>query len=80
MGADSSFYVKFIATYAPKFLGYIISALAMVKKNCFRDFPTCSSDWSGNEVNDDIFEGTIISPGMNKRKFNESFYPIWQGY
>ena len=47
------------------------------KNNCFWDFRTCSSDWSGNEVNDDIFEGTIIPPGMNKREFNEGFYPIW---
>ena len=28
MGADNSFYVKFIATYAPTFFGYIISVLA----------------------------------------------------
>ena len=30
MGADNSFYVKSIATYAPTFFGYIISILAMV--------------------------------------------------
>ena len=30
MDADYSFYVKFIATYAPTFFGYIISVLAMV--------------------------------------------------
>ena len=30
MGADSSFYVKSIATYAPAFLGYNISVLARV--------------------------------------------------
>jgi hypothetical protein len=30
MDADNSFYVKFIATYAPTFFGYIISVLAMV--------------------------------------------------
>ena len=30
MGADYSFYVKFIATEAPTFFGYIISVLAMV--------------------------------------------------
>jgi hypothetical protein len=30
MDADSSFYVKFIATYAPTFLGFVISVLAMV--------------------------------------------------
>ena len=30
MDADNSFYVKFIATEAPTFFGYIISALAMV--------------------------------------------------
>ena len=30
MEANKSFYVKFIATYAPPFLGYIISVLAMV--------------------------------------------------
>ena len=29
MDADNSFYVKFIATYAPTFFGYIISVLAM---------------------------------------------------
>ena len=29
-GADNLFYVKFIATYAPTFFGYIISDLAMV--------------------------------------------------
>ena len=33
MGADYSFYVKFIATRAPTFLGYIISVLASVNKN-----------------------------------------------
>ena len=31
MGADNSFYVKSIATYAPTFFGYIISVLAIVK-------------------------------------------------
>ena len=31
MGADYSFYVKFIATRAPTFIGYIISVLASVK-------------------------------------------------
>ena len=30
MDADNSFYVKFIATEAPKFFGYIISVLATV--------------------------------------------------
>ena len=30
MGADYSFYVKFIATYAPAFLGYNNSVLARV--------------------------------------------------
>ena len=30
MGANNSFYVKSIATYAPIFLGYIISVLASV--------------------------------------------------
>ena len=30
MNADNSFYVKFIATYAPTFFGFIISVLAMV--------------------------------------------------
>jgi hypothetical protein len=29
MDADNSFYVKFIATYAPTFFGYIISVLAI---------------------------------------------------
>ena len=32
-GADNSFYVKFIATYAPTFCGYIISVLAIVNKD-----------------------------------------------
>ena len=32
MDADNSFYVKFIATEAPTFLGYIISVLASVKE------------------------------------------------
>ena len=32
MGADYSFYVKFIATRAPTFFGYIISVLASVIK------------------------------------------------
>ena len=32
MDTDNKFYVKFIATYAPKFFGYIISVLAMVLK------------------------------------------------
>jgi hypothetical protein len=31
MDADNSFYVKFIATYAPTFFGYVISVLAMVE-------------------------------------------------
>jgi hypothetical protein len=31
MGADNSFYVKSIVTYAPTFFGYIISVLAIVK-------------------------------------------------
>ena len=30
MDADNQFYVKFIATYAPTFFGYIISVLATV--------------------------------------------------
>ena len=30
LGADYSFYVKFIATWAPKFLGYNNSVLAIV--------------------------------------------------
>ena len=30
MDADNSFYVKFIATEAPTFFGYIVSVLAMV--------------------------------------------------
>jgi hypothetical protein len=30
MDADNSFYVKFIATYAPTFFGYIISVLAIL--------------------------------------------------
>ena len=30
MGANNSFYVKSIATYAPTFFGYIISFLAIV--------------------------------------------------
>ena len=30
MGADYSFYVKSIATYAPTFFGYIISVLAIL--------------------------------------------------
>ena len=34
MDADNSFYVKFIATYAPTFFGYIISVLAMVDWVC----------------------------------------------
>ena len=33
MGADNSFYVKSIATYAPTFFGCIISVLAMVSKD-----------------------------------------------
>ena len=32
MDADNSFYVKFIATEAPTFFGYIISVLAMVTR------------------------------------------------
>ena len=32
MDADNSFYVKFIATEAPTFFGYIISVLAMVAR------------------------------------------------
>ena len=32
MDADNSSYVKFIATYAPTYFGYIISVLAMVPK------------------------------------------------
>ena len=40
MGANNSFYVKSIATYAPTFLGYIISVLAMVQCNsqCSENF------------------------------------------
>ena len=33
MDADYSFYVKFIATYAPIFFGHIISVLAMVNNS-----------------------------------------------
>ena len=33
MGADHSFFVKFIATRAPTFYGYIISVLASVSEN-----------------------------------------------
>jgi hypothetical protein len=32
MDADNSFYVKFIVTEAPAFLGYIISVVAMVQE------------------------------------------------
>ena len=32
MDADNSFYVKFIATEAPTFFGYIILVLAMVRR------------------------------------------------
>ena len=32
MDVDNSFYVKFIATYALTFFGYMISVLAMVTK------------------------------------------------
>jgi hypothetical protein len=32
MGADNSFYVKSIATYAPTLFGYIISVLAIVRE------------------------------------------------
>ena len=32
LGADNSFYVKSIATYAPTFFGYIILDLAKVRK------------------------------------------------
>ena len=32
MGADGSFYVKYIAIYAPAFLGYNNSVLARVKR------------------------------------------------
>ena len=38
MGADNSFYVKSIATYAPTFFGYIISVLAIVKYICLFHF------------------------------------------
>ena len=34
MDVDNSFYVKFIATEAPTFFGYIISVLAMVLNEC----------------------------------------------
>ena len=36
MGADNSFYVKSVATYAPTFFVYIILVLAMVWRE--RDF------------------------------------------
>ena len=40
MGADNSFYVKSIATYAPTFFGYIILVLAsvarLVKCHCIK--------------------------------------------
>ena len=35
MDADNSFDVKFIATEAPTFFGYIISVLDMVSKEAF---------------------------------------------
>ena len=38
MDAKNSFYVKFIATYAPTFFGFIISVLAMVKQQRFFTF------------------------------------------
>ena len=41
MGADNSFYVKSIATYAPTFLGYIISVFAIVKEPDFRGPRIC---------------------------------------
>ena len=37
MGADYSFYVKSIATFALIFFGYIISALASVSSHCAID-------------------------------------------
>ena len=39
MGAYYSFYVKFIATRAPTFIGYIISVLASVPTYLLTNFP-----------------------------------------
>ena len=35
IGADNSFYVKFIATYVPTFFEYIISVLAIVARSTY---------------------------------------------
>ena len=43
MDAKNSFFIKFIATYAPTFFGYIISVLAMVTGSFYK---TVSEFWS----------------------------------
>ena len=45
MDANNSFYVKFIATYAPTFFVYIISVLAMV--NTFDNVRVHVVKWPG---------------------------------
>ena len=53
MGADYSFYVKFIATDALTFFGYIISVLVNV--NCvfiIEDYAFETTEWT---VNDAVF-------------------------
>ena len=50
MDANNSFYVKFIAAYAPTILGYIISVLAMVNgllKRCKQEtlLPGSQQQW-----------------------------------
>ena len=44
MGANYSFYVKFIATRAPTFFGYIISVLASVNTQSILDFCSTPAD------------------------------------
>ena len=53
MGAKSLSYVKFIATEAPTFFGYIISVLANV--NCVFIIEDYAFETTGWTVNDAVF-------------------------
>ena len=68
MDADNSFYVKFIATEAPTFFGYIISVLAMVS-NINEDMGVHASlalktNWH-TTVNRAQIPGKKDHPGLN---------------
>jgi hypothetical protein len=68
MDADNSFYVKFIATEALTFFGYIISVLAMVIR--LQLFNTIPTDTGLNQPSHCISHDNNIGTGLNAGTFS----------